>query len=297
MQTLKQYFGGSYVNPNPSLLKGFVDVDTPPIGKTTGCKPRDDRMGDSAPIFEEHFRDQIIDDPNEWKRIIDSDDQDGTGLFVQIHDQDGEPSCTYNAGSAGIENQLYEQTGVKVFLAPISGYRFNGSPSSGSTVNGCIAWGRDVGFLPVDTPENRTLLKAMGLPENHCIKHNGYHQQTSCGWPDKNGPWRETAAHFRTMEVYDIESFAGMVTAVLKGWEVHYGRAGHSILGKWLMFQNGQPSLIYQNSWTPNWGKNGFGVDTKQFLDRTQGYYGAYAYRQVIVTPELLKARPIPIAA
>jgi hypothetical protein len=157
-------------------------------------------------------------------------------------------------------------------LSPISIYRFvaNG-PGSGSTISGNLRRLRDVGALPVDSDINRELLRKAGLSEDHVLKATGYYQQFPSGW-------ESTAEYFRGLEFLDISSFEGIVSAILEGFPVCYGRAGHAICGVKVVKRNGVWTIKYANSWG-NWGESGFGYDTESYISSAIRSYGAWALR------------------
>jgi hypothetical protein len=251
-----------------------------------GCLPRiamtgDPLFGAEAPIFEETIRDIIPE--REWKKYIEDYQISDRPCVRDIKDQGQEGSCTSNGGTQGWQVCAVDQLGDRGFvnLSAISLYKRVGrNPQSGSTVGDNVRELRDVGALPA-IGEDAKLTK-MGLDPKHVMPHTGFYTQFPSGW-------EETAKFFRIDEYWDIESMDGFGTALLNGWPVHYGRRGHSILAVALVIKDGQVMVEYANSWEESWGDQGFGYDTVSGLRSAINQYGAYAYRTIVLTDELLK--------
>ena len=74
----------------------FTDVQRVPAGRFSGCLPRDDKVGQYASIFEERV--PII--PRaEWMDVYEQHEPKLSTLSVYQYDQNGEGTCTANAGS------------------------------------------------------------------------------------------------------------------------------------------------------------------------------------------------------
>ena len=247
----------------------------------SGCNPRDDKLGSQAPIFEGQF--DVI-PRSEWQNLIEEYGITDRPNVEEIYDQGQEGACTSNAGGQGVAVTTVDQLGEAYFVkfSAISLYkRCGNSPNSGSTVGKNVQELRNVGILP-ETKERQKMEK-MGLNPSHSMPNTGFYTPMPVGW-------QETAKYFRLGEYFDIGSMDGFMSALLNGFTVHYGRRGHSVLGVTPKWQNNQFYVEYANSWNENWGNGGFGLDTESGLRRSGAInqYGAYAYRTIVVTDELL---------
>lgn len=270
-------------------MSNFLDVGRPPsYSLGTGCLPRNDVCGAEMPIYEKEFG---VYPRSEWDRI-DSENNSLEEVITYLHNQKSEGSCASNAASCAFETCWNMTLGkdASVPMSPIALYRFLArGPGSGSTISGNIKRLTEVGSLPVDTPENRAALEAMGLDPNHVLQHVGYYQTFPSGW-------EETAKYFQCAESFDIGSFDGLVSAVWDDFAVEYGRAGHAICAVDAVKRNGVWCIKYQNSWG-NWGERGsnglqaYGYDTESYVSSSIRSYGAFAVRSIKVTDPVLRLR------
>ena len=246
-----------------------------------GCLPRDTRLGADHDIYEERFK---IYSRSEWPDLISANGQGLRDVVQKIKNQGQEGSCASNMTCQAFEIALVQALGKRAWLefSPISIYRWLASnPNQGSTISGNLRQLRDVGVLPVRGSRATEALKAMGLSTSHTLTATGYYQTFPSGWKD-------TAKYFVGVEAFDIGSFEGIVSALLDGFPVGYGRAGHAICAV-APYQDGSRfGLDYANSWG-NWGDQGFGKDTESFVSGAIKSYGAWALRTVLYSEELLK--------
>lgn len=196
-------------------------------------------------------------------------------MVTRIFNQSREGSCVGNASAQAlqvVQARLFGKQNV-VQLSAISLYKQIGrSPSSGAYVPDALVASRDVGVLPLDTPENRARFGDCVMP------HTGFHTP----YPPN---WKETAKKFRIDEWFSINSFEGMLSALLCGYPVVVGRQSHAILYLRPIFRNGRWSVLYVNSWG-QWGvgagdfQYGFGVDSEYQVRLSAR--GAYAVCSVV---------------
>lgn len=189
----------------------------------------------------------------------------------------GVHNCTANALSGCVSytwNRKYGKANA-IAPAPISVYKFCArGPNTGSSTSCILRRARDNGLLLIDTAENKRVLEALGLDTRHVLKATGYSQPFPSGWA-------ETAAEFRVQEYYEITNIDGFFTALLLGFDVLYGRAGHAIHGVDVVWDGKRFLCKYDNSWG-NWGDHGFGYDSLDFLVRNSAQYGAYAVKSLV---------------
>lgn len=269
-----------------ALNPKYVDVITMPDGSVArGCKIDDVKVGARFPVYEEAMP---IHPRSDWGDLI-KDNVSLERLIQWTHDQSQEGTCASNATAAVLETASQITVGQRatMMMSPISIYRWIASgPNTGSNIGDNLVQLQKTGMLPVDTPENRAKLKAMGLDENHVLKHTGYYQKFPTGWED-------TAAFFRGVEAYEITSFDGIISALLDDFPVVYGRSGHAIIGVTPVYKNGVWYVKYGNSWG-KWGEVGennlqmFGHDSESFLSRQIPSYRAWALRTIFLTDQLI---------
>jgi len=265
------------------MTEAFLDVpgfSHAPTQGFPGCLKRTDKLGARSPIFEERI---TVIDRTDWLQVYQDYAPTLRPDVAKIKNQRQEGSCTSNAATQGREIIGNRQLGKAywVELSPISVYkRVARSANSGSTVNDNVDEMRERGALP--THAEKPKLVKMGLDQNHTMPETGFSTPLPSGW-------QETAKHFRIDEYFDVASFEGFMTALLLGFAVHYGRAGHSIVADAPVYTNGRWGVEYANSWAMTWGDKGFGIDSESYISGSIRSYGAYAYRTIVVTDELLK--------
>ena len=251
-------------------MASFVDVD----GRGD-CKPRSDKCGDTFDVYEASVG---LIPRNEWKEASEAIRWQER-LVQKIKYQGPENSCAGNASTQALECVTVSQSGAKhwIELSAISLYKQVTRRDDGSTINSNLDALRSVGCLPVDNAANRNRF-------SHTMPPRGFHSNYPEGWKD-------TAKLFRVLEWWDIESFDGMVSALLRGFPVVYGRKGHAICGIRPVLRNGVWHIKYANSWG-KWGDNGFGYDSERLLSNsTIRSYGAWAPRVATEQTDTLPKR------
>ena len=165
-------------------------------------------------------------------------------------------------------------------LSACSAYKQIGSsPNSGANIGDALEAGREVGILPLDTPENRARFGDMVMPAI------GFRTP----WP--SGDWKKVAANFRVQEYLNIDSVDELITALLNQHPVVVGRSGHSICYCDPVYDGDKLTVRYANSWG-DWGgpagdfKSGFGYDSIKLINSSARW--CYAVRSVVI-PEHLK--------
>ena len=271
----------------------LLDIDFVAAGKAAtrllGCNPRTDQPGVSCPFFGEVFRDRII-PRSDWDSYLEQLDPNFGRLDHYQHDQDGEGTCTGNAGCASVEQKWAEKYGTDyaISLSPPSVYQFCArSANSGSTTNCILKRLRENGAVPIHNEQNRKVLATLELDTSHMIREVGWNQNVR--------GMEETMSQFRIDEFYEIRNVDEFFSALLYGFPILYGRAGHAIKGTDLVKRAGTYACKYRNSWG-QWGDGGYGYDTLDYILRTNGAYGAFAV-QTLRAPKnehlLISAPPV----
>ena len=168
-----------------------------PIGRFGGCLPRQDKVGTYASIFEEQIK---IIPRKEWSDIYETYKPQLSKLSVYQYDQNGEGTCTSNAG-----NQAYCYMFAKQFMpkavittSPIPVYkRCARGPNTGSSVSCIMKNLRDVGTLPIDNKDNREKLSKCGLDENCVMDAVGFYQK----YP-KNGKTQQFISELKNITTF-----------------------------------------------------------------------------------------------
>lgn len=260
----------------------FVDVDLAAEARRLGFIPgyvhklgqnfatHSSLCGDYGDEFE------IQPEAERTKAIERLDAEGGLENLVRwILNQKNEGSCVGNSETQGIQVLLAKQFGEAnaVPLSAISAYKqIGGGPNTGANCEDALEKGRDVGVLPLDTPENRARFG------NHVMPATGFYTP----WPD--GDWKKTSNQFRIDKHFIIRSVAAMEQAGINGHPIAVGRAGHSILYLRPTLKQGRGEL-YVNSWN-GWGfaaggqPHGFGFDSAGMVRSS----ASWAYAIVSVT-------------
>lgn len=248
----------------------FIDTDLGHEGKLLGIPPGNLGMGLCAGPFYEDAVDLIPE--SQWKELADLAQSTKTSLawlIVWILNQGNEGSCVGNAFTQGVQALMAKVFGkdFAVHLAAISCYKQIGSSAnSGANVGDGLDAVRDVGILPLNSPENIARFK-------HTMPATGFRTPFPEGW-------KETAAMFRVTESHVVQSVPGLVTALLKGHPVIVGRSGHSICYLDVIFKGNEMFVAYVNSWG-QWGfgagghEYGFGLDSMRSIRSSAGWAAA----------------------
>jgi hypothetical protein len=198
----------------------------------------------------------------EWQDII--GDVELTSLVRKIKDQDGVGSCATESTSQAVEITRAFDGMPWVELNPWSIYCFtSGGRDNGSSID-----------------ENLVHVRQYGIcPEAVWPRSKGWSAK-----PDKDA--MEAAKLFKIDEFYDLTTTEEIGTALLLGFAVVFGWNGHSCVLTELL--SASPSTAkYANSWSPQWGDEGFGTIN---LSSINFQYGAFAVRTITV-PDALEPR------
>ncbi len=236
----------------------YVVTDlTPPGGKRKGCRPRITSYGECCPTAKDHPEAIPVIPRGEWAGLIAQRKEAKVSMRVivpEILDQDGVGSCAAEEVTQAVMTLRAFSGYSHVPLNPWSVYAWtSGGRDNGSSIDSNWQRARDVGIMPMTVWDR------------------------SEGWKDK--PTEEMllnhAVNFRLDEFYDINNTEELVSALLSGFVVGYGRDGHAILAVDMLDEE---HMLYANSWG-NWGDNGFGIDK---ITNVRWEYGAFAARSVL---------------
>lgn len=218
-----------------------------PAGRKTGCNLRVSKYGDIAPLAPERI--DII--PRErWGELIGN-----TNLreFVPIVlDQDGVGSCATESSTSSIHITRAVQRLEFVQLNPWSIYHFTShGRDAGSSIDENLVHIRDIGILP----------------ESYWPRSKGWRASPPDGY-------KAVAALYRLTEFFELGSVEEVGSACLAGIPVVMGWQGHSVLLTRLL----SPTVAeYLNSWSPEWGDNGYGQIKLDNINFGYGAFGALA--------------------
>lgn len=261
----------------------FVDVDLDAEAKKLGIVPgyASDPAANFAnfqPGIMRAYGDEFeIQSDAERKAAIEKLDAEGgiERLVRWVLNQKNEGSCVGNMWTQGVQVTSAKQFGEAniVPMSAISAYKQIGrSPGSGAMVSDALDCGREVGILPLDTPENRQRFGA------HVMPATGFYTP----WPDG---WKDTAKQFRITKHLIIRSVAEAEQAGINGHCIGVGRSGHSILYLRPSLKSGR-GFLYVNSWG-DWGfaagglPSGFGFDSSRLVSSaTQWAFAFVAVNQ-----------------
>ncbi|MFO7904521.1 MAG: hypothetical protein R6U98_17795 [Pirellulaceae bacterium] len=175
-------------------------------------------------------------------------------------DQDGVGSCA-SESAVGCLMVVRQMQGLEqIKFNPWSLYQQVTSWDNGSSLSDNIRKISEVGVLSMETfPRTR--------------------------WnADPPRGWHDEAKRYRLSEWWQITSLEEFVTALILRFPVYYGRSGHAIFAVENVFN--RRGVIYKNSWSADWGDEGYGFDSYRSFQRQIGNYGAYVPRVAIVPTE-----------
>jgi hypothetical protein len=161
--------------------------------------------------------------------------------------------CVYHSLTRAMEGSRNRSRGIIFKDGPKKGYRYPESaefgdvffsPLSGYSPANPRQWGGSNVIQSMERACRDGLLPDKIQPRDYGFKHalqgtsgRGNENQSGGGWiAERNFPegWKETAKHFRPIEVILPESWEDAVSLVLNGMFVCVGRNGHAIpWGQW----------------------------------------------------------------
>lgn len=216
-----------------------------PPDRRTGALPRVSRPGELCSLFSERI--DVI-PRRDWPDLI---GEISLRRYGRPTDQDGVGSCAAEACTQSVIVTRGWQGQQYVELNPWSlYYKTSGGADRGSSIDSNLVLARDQGICPMSL------------------------HPRALGWRARpSAEALEAAKQYRIDEFFDIQSIEEFGTALLKGFAVQFGWQGHSVLAVELINPD---EFIYCNSWSTDWGDEGFG---RLALNRVNWGYGSFAVR------------------
>lgn len=257
----------------------YVDVEFPAEQEYVyGCEMPAPSLAEelcaSLPVYEDSL--PLI-PSSQWRELAEHIEAEKSGLewFIsRIFNQRQEGSCTMNSVGQVHETLQRRQFGAVVPVSPISAYQLIArSAQSGATIPDSLKVASEVGFVPLDTPENRQRFGEVVMP------HTGFNSRR----PEGDSA---IAKSLRLLEWFVVRTLDGLVSAVLNGHPVCVGRQGHAIPYYRLIYPEGKIHALYPNSWN-RWGfaagdfDHGFGADSERLMRESSRW--AFAARTTVV--------------
>jgi hypothetical protein len=242
---------------NPALIDVVFPVhDGYPANKAAG-DTRDvmwDMCGAASTAFPEH----LWCEPREWKALADENTANKTwpvNFVDRFTNQEPTHECTCHCYRTCFEGTRNAQRAIGLG-PPVAGQRLPISAKSASVWISCLSvyaeanpneWGGAGVRQVLNIAVKRGALPDLIQPRDWGFKHalagtkggGNINQSSTKKWiPLDEFPegWKETAKHFRPLEIIFPETWEQTVCLVLKGCRfVGVGRSGHSIpYGRWL---------------------------------------------------------------
>jgi len=262
------------LSPDDTLELALVKAETllldcPPLsevidpdGNPTGIMaPKGKGLITGPPKFflpkSKNFRDDFVIVPSSnWSNYLGGVDAVDGRNFVpdgMVLDQDGVGSCASESMTGMIMKSRVQSGQEPVKLNPWFAYHtVSGGHDGGSTLHDNVAFAQDYGVPTQDV------------------------------WPRSKG-WRtepseeakEDARKYRLTELWHISDWEEFGSALLYFGGVYFGYSGHAIWATKLLDTS---RVEYCNSWSDDWGDEGFGTLSKSQI---QWGYGSYCWRVV----------------
>lgn len=244
----------------------FVDVDLSdvPEDQSSGWLEQTDEEMLAATkhikLFSEEFPDKMI-PRSQWREMALANVDKLRKTTKQIYSQSRTSACVgFGIGQAA-ETRSNRLLGVDRWT-PLSGMslykRIGRTLMSGAYIPDGINHAVEEGILPLECPQNE-----------------GRYEHT---WPlleyykDFPDNWLRTAKGFRITKWARCQGAEEVMSALLTGFTGVVGRNRHCVPYVYPDFDGNTPYACYANSWSPNWGDEGFGYDSIRVFDSLQFY-------------------------
>lgn len=229
----------------------------------------DDALRDACGSASREFPASLWIEPRDWADKAADNDRHGTwGLnFIdRFTNQHPTHECTCHSLRANFEAARNRARGVIYPDGPVVGRRYAESGEFGSVWVSALSvyaeanpdrWGGANVRRVLEIAVRRGFLPDLTQPADYGFRHaingtsgRGNSNQSGGAWMSVSRfpeGWRETAAHFRPLEVIFPESYEQAVCLVLHGLVVSVGRSGHAV--PWAKWVAGQRLMAYPDSY------------------------------------------------
>ena len=200
-------------------------------------------------------KERALANKDKWRRTI-----------RNIVSQGRTSACVGFGSSQALETTLTRRSGQYTQLSGMSVYKEIGrSLMSGAYIPDGMNQIVEVGALPLDTDENRERFDLVwGITD--------WSKRFPAGW-------EKQANEFRVSKWATARGEDEIESALINGFCGIVGRSRHCVPYVYLDFDGNSPMACYANSWSANWGDDGFGYDSS----RTYRNLTLYLVLEVVV--------------
>jgi hypothetical protein len=189
-----------------------------------------------------------------WKEVASENDKHGTWPenFRARHLHQGDShECVCHSFTHNFEiawNRQRMSNGDAVFMSPLSLYtRCNPRRWGGTYLQRALSIAMGDGILPdEDGPDGEDMQKNEFRHTLHQTSGRGDGWVTESGLPSG---WKETAKHFKPLEIVNVRHWKEVVCLLLNGYAVCVGRYGHAICYTSVIWSDGQMYARYADSY------------------------------------------------
>lgn len=229
----------------------------------------DDALRDACGSASRDFPESMWIEPRDWADRAADNDRHGTwgiNFIDRFTNQHPTHECTCHSLRANFEAARNRARGVIYPDGPVVGRRYAESGEYGSVWMSALSvyaeanpdrWGGANVRRVLEIAVRRGMLPDLTQPADYGFRHaingtsgRGNSNQSGGAWLSVSRfpeGWRETAAHFRPLEVIFPESYEQAVCLVLHGLVVSVGRSGHAV--PWAKWVAGQRLMAYPDSY------------------------------------------------
>lgn len=229
----------------------------------------DDALRDACGSASRDFPESMWIEPRDWADRAADNDRHGTwgmNFLDRFTNQHPTHECTCHSLRANFEAARNRARGVIYADGPVVGRRYAESGEYGSVWMSALSvyaeanpdrWGGANVRRVLEIAVRRGFLPDLTQPADYGFRHaingtsgRGNSNQSGGAWVSLSRfpeDWRETAAHFRPLEVIFPESYEQAVCLVLHGLVVSVGRSGHAV--PWAKWVAGQRLMAYPDSY------------------------------------------------
>lgn len=242
---------------NATIDQKLVDVDlTEPTGLDERLAAKYDTLEGLRGLGARDFPSHLWIEPRDWQDAARANDQYQTwpeDFRTHYTHQGNSHECVTHAFSQVFEiawNRQRQSTESAVWFSPMSIYpEANPRRWGGTYLQRVLSIAMERGVLPEhDGPEGPGTQR----DKFAVTMHQTSGRSSSGPWvPLERFPagWRQTARHFKPLEVVNPASWEEIVCLILQGYAVSVGRRGHSIPYTRVVWQNGKLLAEFPDSY------------------------------------------------